>query len=105
MFAPESRLSWIAELLPYYDQFEWHRKLNFGQDWNSFDNQLITKKPLDPFINPALGLSLTEAGFPVTHYVGLAGVGSDAADLGPAGPRAAFLPIARASPQRESRTA
>ena len=85
LFAPESRLSWIAELLPYYDEFEWHRKLNFAQDWNTPENRPVTRRPLDPFINPALGLSLTEAGFPVTHYVGLAGVGSDAADLGPAG--------------------
>ena len=87
MFPPESRLSWIAELLPYYDEFQWHRKLNFTLDWNSAENRPIAKRPLDPFINPALGLSLTEAGFPVTHYVGLAGVGSDVIELGPAAPQ------------------
>ncbi|HEX3871004.1 MAG TPA: DUF1559 domain-containing protein, partial [Pirellulales bacterium] len=85
---PETRLSWIATLLPYYGQFEWHRELKFGRPWNDVDNQPITRRPLDAVINPALGLSTTAAGYPVTHYVGVAGLGADAATLDAHDPRA-----------------
>ena len=77
----ETRLSWIATLLPYYGQTEWHRHLEFGYAWNSPQNRPITERPLEAVINPALGPSTTEAGFPVTHYVGVAGLGADAGDL------------------------
>ena len=78
---PETRLSWIATMLPYYGLGDWHRRLQFGYSWNSSQNRPITARPLEPVLNPALGPSKTEAGFPVTHYVGVAGVGSDAGSL------------------------
>jgi hypothetical protein len=84
----ETRLSWIATLLPYYGHQDWHRELQFGYSWNSPQNRNVTRRQLDPVINPALGPSTTEAGFPVTNYVGLAGVGADAAELKPDNPRA-----------------
>ena len=32
---PETRLSWIAALLPYFGHADWHRQLDFGSAWNS----------------------------------------------------------------------
>ncbi|HUY93367.1 MAG TPA: DUF1559 domain-containing protein [Pirellulales bacterium] len=81
LLPPETRLSWIATLLPYYDRLDWHGELNFARSWNDAANGRVTRRPLDPVINPALGLSHTKAGFPVTHYVGLAGIGPDAGSL------------------------
>ncbi|HXT60365.1 MAG TPA: DUF1559 domain-containing protein [Pirellulales bacterium] len=88
LLPPETRLSWIATLLPYYDRLDWHGELNFARSWNDAANVGVTRRPLDQVINPALGLSQTKAGFPVTHYVGLAGIGADAGLLELRDPRA-----------------
>lgn len=88
LLPPETRLSWIATLLPYYDRLDWHGELNFARSWNDAANSRVTRRPLESVINPALGPGTTSAGFPVTHYVGLAGVGADAGLLEPSDPRA-----------------
>ena len=83
LLAPETRLSWIATILPFFDHGDWHQDLQFGYPWNSPQNRPVTRRRLDSVVNPALGPSNTEAGFPVTHYVGVAGVGPDAGTLKP----------------------
>lgn len=88
----ETRLSWIASMLPYMeggDEFEaMHQQLNFFRSWNDPANLEVTRRPLALFTNPRLGPSKTTAGFPTTNYVGVAGLGADAASLDPANPRA-----------------
>jgi hypothetical protein len=91
LFPPEDRLSWIATLLPYYGHLEWHGELSFGRPWNDTLNARITRRPLELVVNPALGPSQTKAGFPVTHYVGLAGLGADAGKLEAGDPRAGLF--------------
>ena len=81
LLPPETRLSWLAALLPYSGRLDWHRELQFGYPWNAPQNRPVTQRPLESVVNPALGFSRTESGFPVTHYVGVAGVGPDAASL------------------------
>ncbi len=83
LLSPESRLSWIASALPYLGHEDWFEELHFGYPWNGGQNRAVTRRRLDRMINPALGPSTTEAGFPVTHYVGVAGVGPDAGFLEP----------------------
>lgn len=85
---PETRLSWIAELLPFMGHNDW--SLNFASNWNSPENQRVAQRPLLEVVNPALGPA-ERAGpgdYPVTHYVGAAGVGEDAASLPADDPRA-----------------
>ncbi len=91
----ETRLSWIATMLPYLDRRDWHRELQFGYSWNSPQNRPVTQRPLEPVTNPALGPARTDAGFPVTHYVGVAGVGTDAAELKTGDPRAGLFGTSR----------
>ncbi|HJT35013.1 MAG TPA: DUF1559 domain-containing protein [Pirellulales bacterium] len=88
LLPPETRLSWLATMLPYYDHLDWHEELNFSREWNDAANQRVTRRPLELAVNPALGPSATKAGFPVTHYVGVAGLGADAGDLEASDPRA-----------------
>lgn len=88
LLPPETRLSWIATLLPYYDRLDWHGELNFSRSWNDPTNSRVTRRPLESVINPALGLSLAKGDFPVTHYVGLAGIGAGAGSLEADDPRA-----------------
>ncbi len=95
LLPPETRLSWIAELLPYLGHADWHRSLRSGYAWNSPQNRPVTRRQLDSFVNPALGPSRTGAGYPVTHYVGITGVGPDAATLPADHPRAGVFGFGR----------
>jgi hypothetical protein len=96
-WAPETRLSWIATMLPYLGQREWHAQLQFGYPWNGVQNRKITQQPLEAVVNPAMGPSTTGAGFPVTHYVGVAGVGADAGKLPADDPRAGIFGFGRST--------
>jgi hypothetical protein len=95
LLPPDTRLSWIASMLPYFDHRDWHRDLQFGYSWNSAQNRPVTQRRLDAVVNPALGPASTDAGFPVTHYVGVAGVGADAAELKTGDPRAGLFGSSR----------
>ena len=57
--------------------------------------QPISRRPLPEVVNPALGPAKTKAGFPVTHYVGVAGVGPDAGRLPADDPRAGVFGYGR----------
>jgi len=101
LLPPETRLSWIAALLPYYDHADWHRKLEFGYAWNGPQNREVSRRPLPEVVNPALGPETTDAGFPVTHYVGVAGVGEDAGQLSADHPRAGLFGYGRGTRREE----
>mgnify|MGYP002622980843 CR=1 FL=1 len=81
----ERRLSWMAQLLPYYEpQAGWKDELSFSRPWNVAPNDAVARRHLPAVINPAIGLEHTADGYPVTHYVGVAGLGADAGSM-PAG--------------------
>lgn len=88
LLPPTTRLSWIASLLPYYGHPDWLGKLDFGYGWKDSRNADVAKRPLEAVINPVLGPQSDSEGFPVTHFVGVAGIGPDAADLPADDPRA-----------------
>jgi len=96
---PETRLSWIADLLPFLGHDDWH--LNSAYDWNGAANQSVAQRPLPEVVNPALGPAKTAAGYPVTHYVGAAGVGEDAAHLPAGAPRAGVFGYGRQTRQQD----
>jgi len=99
--APETRLSWIATMLPYYGHPDWHQGLQFGYRWNGSQNRPVTERMLPEVVNPALGPSITEAGFPVTHYVGVGGLGKGAALLPASDPRAGVFGLGRVTKSTE----
>lgn len=88
LLPPETRLSWIALLLPQLGFADWHKELNLGYSWNSAVNRPVTQRELPAVINPSLGPRRMVDGFPVTHYVGVGGVGPDAPKLPATNPRA-----------------
>ncbi len=92
MLRPETRVSWIAEILPYIGHPDWH--VESGYDWNNAHNQPFTKRPLPEVVNPVFGPAASPEGYPVTHYVGVAGVGDDAAQLPADDPPRACLAMA-----------
>ena len=97
----EQRLSWIAAMLPYYGYEDWHRRLDPAQAWNGPQNRRIAERPLPEVVNPALGPGRIEGDFPVTHYVGVAGVGPDAGRLKADDPRAGVFGYGRGTRPEE----
>jgi hypothetical protein len=86
---PDQRLSWAVELLPYFgDDFkEWRIDLQKG--WNEDKNLLVAGRVVPQLVSPrtpGIGpVTTTYPGFPdktfaVTHFVGVAGLGMDAAE-------------------------
>jgi hypothetical protein len=91
LLPPETRLGWITLILPQLGLADWHAELDYAFSWNSAQNRSVTQRELAAVINPTLGPQRQEAGFPVTHYVGVAGVGSDAPLLPASDPRAGIF--------------
>lgn len=97
LLPPSTRLSWIALALPYLDRRDWRRELDPAYSWNSPHNRSVSQRRLEIVINPLIAEQTTEAGFPVTHYVGVAGVGSDAGELPASDPRAGMFGFSRST--------
>lgn len=95
LLPPENRLSWLATMLPYYGHLDWHRELNFGRPWNDTANRGVTRLPLEFVVNPALGISADAGGFPVTHYVGVSGLGLGSGQLDATDPKAGVFGFQR----------
>ncbi len=88
LLPPETRLSWIADLLPYLDREDWAKALQKGYSWNSAQNQEVAQRYLPDVTNPLLGPTRSVAGYFDSHVVGVTGVGEDSGELPPSHPRA-----------------
>lgn len=88
LLPPETRLSWIANLLPYLGHEDWAKSLQVGYSWNSAQNRPVTQRYLPEVINPLLGPTQTLGGYFDSHFVGVTGVGKDSGELPPTHPRA-----------------
>jgi uncharacterized protein (TIGR03067 family) len=83
---PKNRISWMTSLLPYLGQQNLHSKIKYEQSWREPGNWLAGNTIVPQFLDPSYpdftrqvrvgDLSLD---FGATHYVGIAGVGLDAA--------------------------
>lgn len=92
---PESRLSWLAQLLPYYGHADWSPGLSAGRGWRDPPNDAITRRVLPELLNPALSLPARVDGRGACHFVGITGLGSDAATLDVKDPRAGVFGATR----------
>jgi hypothetical protein len=88
---PEKRLSWIAEILPFVEQNALHNQIDFDKAWDAEANEPAVQAVIPTLLNPALPQPPAfEDGAP-THYVGIAGVGKDAATLPVRHPKAGLF--------------
>lgn len=78
--APERRLSWMAILA---DRLGDDPSVSVAWDraWDNPQNDLFVRRRIKAFQNPAIGKLTGDDGYPATHFVGVAGVGADAAAL------------------------
>jgi hypothetical protein len=84
---PERRIGWMAGLLPYLGQDPLYQRIRFDASWEDPVNWLVARAVIPEFIDPAYPAASRYATYPglpldvgATHFVGIAGIGSDAAD-------------------------
>lgn len=73
----DDRLSWIVSLLPFVEQAALYEQIDQKSGWDSEANTDWTGFNLQTLTNPAETNGLEGA----THYVGMAGIGKNAANL------------------------
>jgi hypothetical protein len=90
---PENRLSWVVDVLPGMDQAkqpttELLTRIDAAKPWSAEPNQAAGLTRLPVLICPENPPEMPPGQPAVTSYVGIAGVGADAATLPPTAPRA-----------------
>jgi prepilin-type processing-associated H-X9-DG protein len=97
--APERRLSWEAAIVLYLSEGtpagkKWEelaREIAFKEAWDASANDAPRQKNVPPFLCPTFARGFAEGRKGLTAYVGVAGVGDDAAALPLTDPRAGFF--------------
>jgi len=97
-YEPKQRISWLAELLPYLgpEQASLHRGIDRTKSWNDPENQGAATTLVPQFLSPNYPQDTWWVRYPgmrepvaATHYVGIAGIGPDAAEYSPEDPATA----------------
>lgn len=83
---PKNRISWMAGLLPYMGHQTLYGRIDFNSSWRHPNNWLAGNNIVPQFLDPSypnnarqIAIDGLPADFAATHYVGIAGVGLDAA--------------------------
>ncbi len=88
---PTQRLSWLAELELDQADVPSSRRPVRDRPWNDPANELFVGRQVPAFLDPASEQVVGPDGRPVTHLVGVAGVGRDAPELTQQHPRAGIF--------------
>ncbi len=88
--SPDERLSWQVTLLPDLEQPKGSEKFDRGEAWNAPANVGAEKACQVPVLMCS-GLRGTYPSFAHTNYIGVAGIGPDAASLARDGPGIGFF--------------
>jgi hypothetical protein len=90
---PGQRVSWMAGLLPHMGHGELYRRIAFNRSWKDPVNWLQARTLVPEFIDPTFPRRTRHTPYPglpleaaATHYVGLAGIGVDAAEYAASDP-------------------
>ena len=83
----DDRLSWIVSLLPFIEQAALYKQIDQKDGWKSDANSDWTGFNIEMLTNPAEPNGREGT----THYVGMAGIGKDAADLKVNDPKAGIF--------------
>jgi hypothetical protein len=86
-WAPQRRLSWMVELLPYLGDGDYKDlSVDRNKQWTEGSNQIMAHLVVPQFVAPAKSRQPYRINYPgagpglaATHFVGIAGVGNDAA--------------------------
>jgi len=98
--AAEKRLSWLAEILPFVEQKNLYDTIDFKKSWDDDANKASLQTMLPIYLHPSLG-EANKDGYPVTHYVGFAGLGKEGPTLPVDSPKAGIFAYNRATRMRD----
>jgi uncharacterized protein (TIGR03067 family) len=83
---PKNRISWMAGLLPYMGQQNLYSRVQFDKSWRDPSNWGAGNTLVPQFLDPSypyhtrqIGVDGLPLDFAATHFVGIAGIGMDAA--------------------------
>ncbi|HLJ94684.1 MAG TPA: DUF1559 domain-containing protein, partial [Gemmataceae bacterium] len=88
-YEPKQRISWMAELLPYLgpEQASLYRGIDRKKSWNDTENHAAAATLVPQFLMPNYPQNTWWIRYPgmaqsaaATHFVGIAGIGADAAE-------------------------
>jgi Protein of unknown function (DUF1559) len=88
--SPDRRLSWCAEILPYMENQELFDALNMSEPWYGETNVQTACTRIGVLNCPNCN-GVTSGGLSATHYIGIAGLGTDAPILPKGHTRAGFF--------------
>jgi hypothetical protein len=83
---PAKRLSWLVDILPYVELKPVYDQIVFAKAWDDPANRQPVMTPINLFLNPSAPQK--KSVYPVTNYVGLAGLGADGPTLPVTSPKA-----------------
>jgi hypothetical protein len=98
---PEQRLSWLAALLPYLGQQSLANGLDENHGWDRPINHPAVDIPIQTFMVDYRNAPPPRNTPPWTGYVGLAGIGLDAASLAPGDSKIGFFGYERRITRRD----
>lgn len=78
---PEERLSWLVDILPYFDQAPLYNTILKEEGFEAEGNKDALSSNLQILLDPGQAPKPDPKGFGQTTYVGIAGLGKDAATL------------------------
>lgn len=88
---PVKRLSWLVGIVPYVEATNVYAKIDTSQGWEGELNRFLALTRWRIFHCPAYPEQPPTSTLEPTHYIGIAGLGSDAPGLPTGAPRAGFL--------------
>jgi hypothetical protein len=83
-------LSWLAEIAAGSVQPNGPMPI-WSESWSSQRNDAFVRQQIPEFLNPSVETRVSPRNYPATHFVGVAGVGEDAAGLPVNDPRAGIF--------------
>lgn len=90
---PDERISWLTSILPFVEQSALFDQIDFEESWDDDANKRLAEYRIPNYLNP--GTVAAPAGTAETHYVGISGVGDDAAMLPKNSKRAGIFGVNR----------
>ena len=95
----EQRFSWVAELTTHHTGNLISMQTQFA--WDDPQNERFVRQAQRELLNPKLFPLVSEQGYPATHFVGVAGVGTNGPTLDADHPRAGIFAYHRSTKQSD----
>jgi prepilin-type processing-associated H-X9-DG protein len=88
---PQRRLSWLVAILPYVEANDLYSRTDHKKSWDAEENRFLALTVYKPYLCPGFPEQLPVSTLLPAHYIGIAGLGDDAASLPARHPRAGFF--------------